>query len=250
MLSAHDKLRFDNLISDLVLHGRPEMGIGTYSEKSLHYILKNFFENDADCHEVAYKGFVADIKNKTNITEIQSTTLYGLGHKLDAFLEDSSVRLVFPIIKKRRIIWIDPVSGETKKSKRCVSDDIFSFISELIYIVDYLRDPSLTVTVITLEADDYRKLDGRGKSRKISASKVDLVPTELIDIKDMVFPADLAEFVPKSLGKFFLRQDFAKATRLRGRSLWAVLKVLEEMRIIRRIENDGRRHRYENCYDS
>ena len=245
MLSAHDKLRFDNLISDYALNGKPDQGIGTYSEKSLHYILKNFFESNNDCHEVAYKGFVADVKHGSTIMEIQTNTLYGLNNKLDAFLEDSSVRLVFPIIRKRRIVWIDPETGDAKRCARSVvGESNYSLIPELLYIIDYLRDPSLTVTVVTLEADDYRMLDGKGRDRKKSATKVDLVPTAILDMKDMVFPNDLADFVPGVLGDVFLRQDFAKVTHLRGRSLWAVLKVLEEMRVITRVENDGRRHRY------
>lgn len=245
MLTAYDKLKFDNLIRDYAIYGKPEQGIGTYSEKSLHYILKNFFEEDNDCHEVSYKGFVADVKNGTAITEIQSTTLRGLNSKLDAFLEDSSVRLVFPIIRKRRIVWIDPVTGGVKRSTRSVTgDNIYSLASELLYIVEYLRDPSLTVTLVTLEADDYRMLDGWGKDKKKSATKVDLVPTAILDMKDMIFPDDLSELIPAELGDVFLRQDFAKYTHLRGRTLWAVLKVLEEMRVIYRVENDGRRHRY------
>ncbi len=244
MLSAYDKLRFDNLISDYVLHGKPEQGIGTYSEKSLHYILKNFFESNTDCHEVSYKGFVADIKSGTNITEIQTATLRGLNKKLDAFLEDSSVRLVFPVISKRRIVWIDTETGDVQRSKRAISEDIFCLAPELLYVVEYLRDPLLTITVITLEADEYRNLDGWGRYRKNNATKVDIVPTAIVDMRDLTFPDDLAQFVPDSLGEVFLRQEYEKATRLKGRSLWAVLKMLEEMRFIRRIENDGKRHRY------
>lgn len=244
MLSAYDKLRFDNLVSDYALNGKPEQGIGTYSEKSLHYILKNFFESNTDCHEVSYKGFVADVKNGTNITEIQSTTLRGLNKKLDAFLEDSSVRLVFPVISKRRIVWIDTETGDVQRSKRTVNEDIFSLAPELLYIVEYLRDPSLIITVITIEADEYRNLDGWGRNRKNNATKVDIVPTALVDMSDLTFPDDLAQFVPDSLGEVFLRQDYAKATRLKGRALWAVLKMLEEMRVIRRVENEGKRHRY------
>jgi len=244
MLTSYDKLKFDNLITDYALHGKPEQGIGTYSEKSLHYILKNFFESDTDCHEVSYKGFVADVKNGSSITEIQSTTFRGLNNKLDAFLEDSSVRLVFPIISKRRIIWIDPETGDVQRSKRTVSEDIFTLAPELLYVVEYLRDPSLIVTVVTIEADEYRKLDGWGRYRKNNATKMDIVPTALIDVKDLDFPDDLEQFVPDSLGEVFLRQEYSKATRLKGRSLWAVLKMLEEMRVIRRVENDGKCHRY------
>jgi len=91
-------------------------------------------------------------------------------------------------------------------------------------------DPKYSVTLLIPKTDN--------------ATKMDIVPTALIDVKDLDFPDDLEQFVPDSLGEVFLRQEYSKATRLKGRSLWAVLKMLEEMRVIRRVENDGKCHRY------
>ena len=245
MLSASDRVKFENLLRDAAVLGRDSAGIGTYKEKSLHYILKNFFCPNKDFHETSYKGYIADIMKDGYITEIQSSSLSGMKGKLDAFLEENCVRIVFPIIEKRNIVWVDPESGDMKRSPRSVSsENIYVLICQLIYILDYLRDPSLTVTAVTLCADDYRLLNGRGRDRKIGAEKLDCVPTELIDIFDLVFPDDLARFIPEKLPEAFTRDEFSKATRLRGRALWAVLKVMLEMRVIVRLENDGRRYRY------
>ena len=245
MLRESDRLAFDNIVHRMAVEGREEAGIGTYKEKSLHYVLKNFFCSDSNSHEVAYKGYVADIMEDGYITEIQSSSLSGMKGKLDAFLTDNTVRIVFPIIEKRNIVWINTVTGDMKRSPRSVSgDNIYVLLRQLIYIIDYLRDPSLMITVVKLHADDYRLLDGRGKDRKIAATKVDTVPTELVDIADMVFPCDLYDLLPESLPEVFTREEIAKATRLRGRALWAVLKVFEEMRVILKTEPLGRKHRY------
>lgn len=245
MLPASDFLRFKNLIRDVAVFGRDDAGIGTYKEKSLHYILKNFFCPNKDCHETAYKGYVADIMEDGYITEIQSSSLSGMREKLDAFLDLNCVRIVFPIITKRTIVWVDPITGDMTRSQRSVTkDNMYTLIRQLIYILDYLRDPSLTITAVTLHADDYRLLDGRGKDRKKGATKLDCVPTELVSIEDMVFPDDLSHFVPETLPEIFTREEFAGAAHLRGRALWAVLKVFLEMRVISKTEPDGRRHRY------
>ncbi len=245
MLSPSDKLKFDNLVRDVAVFGRDDAGIGTYKEKSLHYILKNFFCPDKDYHETSYKGYVADIMKDGFITEIQSSSLSGMKGKLDAFLDENCVRIVFPIIMKNTIVWIDPDTGDVTRSRRAVKGhDLYELVRQLIYILDYLRDPNLTVTAVMLCADDYRMLDGRGPDRKIGAAKLDKVPTELIDIRDLVFPDDLAALVPEKLPEIFTRDEFAASVHLRGRALWAVLKVLSEMRVIVRVENDGRRHRY------
>jgi len=245
MLLPSDTLKFENLIRDAAVLGRDEAGIGTYKEKSLHYILKNFFCSDKDFHETSYKGYVADIMKDGYITEIQSSSLSGLKGKLDTFLDENTVRIVFPIIEKRTIIWVDPETGDMKRSRRSVSsENMYTLLKQLIYILDYLRDPALTITAVILHADDYRALNGRGKDRKIGAEKLDCVPTKLVDVRDLVFPDDLIEFVPEELPEVFTRDEFSKATHLRGRALWALLKVMLEMRVIVRLENEGRRYRY------
>jgi len=242
MLNASDKLRFENLIRDLAVLGRDDAGIGTYKEKSLHYILKNFFCSDKNCHEVSYKGFVADVMKDGYITEIQSSSLSGLKNKLDAFLEENCVRIVFPVIEKRNIVWVDPDTGDMKRSKRSVSrENMYVLIRELIYIIDYLRDPMLTVTAVTLHADDYRLLDGWSKDKKKGATKLDTVPSDIVSIDDLVFPQFLTRFVPENLPERFTRDDFAAASCLRGRALWAVLKVMCELRVILKTEKVARR---------
>lgn len=250
MLKTSELIKFDNLVTMCAVNGRADSGIGTYSEKSLHYILKNLFEDNADYHEVAYKGYVADVMRGEQITEIQTATLYGMKDKLEAFLADKRVRIVFPLVKKKRIIWTDPLTGESEVGKRPVKGSTeYDLLAELLYISEYLRDPSLVITIVELEADDYRLLSKGGKNRKIGARKVDTVPTKLIDIKDMEFPRDFYPLVPKHLSELFTRDEFSKATKLKARKLWAALKILEEQRIIEKGEPDGRRYRYRRCFD-
>lgn len=239
------RLRFDELLEFIAVHGKDALGIGTYSEKSLHFLLKNFFEPDRDHHEVAYKGYVADVMRDGRIVEIQTATLSGLRDKLDAFLPDACVRLVFPIRKYKSIVWMDPETGEVKNTpQRRKSESVYALLCELIYIADYLRDPNLCITMVELAVDDYRYLDGWSRDKKKGATKLDTVPTELISISDLFMPDSLFSFIPEELGDIFTRQAFSKATGLRGRALWAALKVLEEQRIIEKTEPDGKRHRY------
>ncbi len=239
------KYRFDELLNFLALNGRDSLGIGTYSEKSLHFIFKNLFEPDRDFHEVAYKGYVADVMRGRQITEIQTATLSGLRGKLDAYLTDACVRLVFPIKRYKSIVWMDPETGEVRNTpKRRKSENMYSLLCELIYIVDYLRDPNLCITAVEIAVDDYRYLDGWSRDKKKGATKLDTVPTELISITDLTIPESLFSFIPEGLEDVFSRQEFAKATGLSGRSLWAALKVLETQRVIVKTEPDGRRHRY------
>ena len=60
-------------------------GIGTYKERSQHYILKNYFEPDADLHEIPVCGFVADIKRDREIIEIQTSGFGAMRRSREAF---------------------------------------------------------------------------------------------------------------------------------------------------------------------
>ena len=71
--------------------------IGTYSEKTVHALLKQYFEPDSRYHEVKYAGYIADIKHDNRIVEIQSTQLYRLRKKLAVFCQECEVNVVYPV---------------------------------------------------------------------------------------------------------------------------------------------------------
>ena len=47
-------------------------GIGTLSEKTLHSVLKNYFEPFSENHEIKIGNYVADIVGENGIIEIQT----------------------------------------------------------------------------------------------------------------------------------------------------------------------------------
>ena len=62
------------------------MGIGTLSEKSIHRILKKFYEPDSDYYETALDGYVADIYKEGMVYEIQTANFKKMRDKLSVFL--------------------------------------------------------------------------------------------------------------------------------------------------------------------
>jgi len=57
--------------------------IGTYSEKSIHSELKNFYESDKSKQEIPVDKYIADIFNGKEIIEIQTGQFYRLKENLD-----------------------------------------------------------------------------------------------------------------------------------------------------------------------
>ena len=58
-----DQTAFDAARQKIIGKSHNDKGIGTLSEKTLHAVLKAYYEPDEDKHEVALDGYYADIFN-------------------------------------------------------------------------------------------------------------------------------------------------------------------------------------------
>ncbi len=104
--------RFYQAVYDTAAEIHERYNIGTYREKKLHLILKRYFEPDPAYHEIPCAGFIADILRDGHITEIESNSLTGLHEKLDAYLPEYTVDIVYPLAANRFVTWIDPATGD------------------------------------------------------------------------------------------------------------------------------------------
>ncbi len=222
--------------------------IGTLSEKSLHAILKYYFEPNGENHEIKLGTFYADAVGENGIVEIQTRAAYRLKQKLMYFLAVSDVTLVLPVIRKRKLIWIDPRSGEmseggrvTKRGRLC---DAFA---ELGGIINLLDNPRLHVCVMLLDVTDYKLLDGYGDKKKIRASKFDRIPDEIIKEIYLNCPEDYAELLPD--GIFDLTEDFtagelSKKLKLKSPHAYSLIHVLKKFGLAEETGLKGRAKSY------
>ena len=104
MLDEREKTRFLAVCERVIADGHASMGIGTYGEKYMHLILKHFFCEDPDCHEVGLGPFFADAMVGDTVYEIQTGGFYPLKKKLEYVFEILQVCYIFAklIAKKRR----------------------------------------------------------------------------------------------------------------------------------------------------
>ena len=99
--------RFLEALETVLIEERNREGIGRLAEKTVHATLKLYFEPDRGCHEVKVGSLVADVKNESEIIEIQTGSFTPLRRKLEAFLPNHAVRVVYPMAYTRRIVWIE-----------------------------------------------------------------------------------------------------------------------------------------------
>ena len=220
-------------------------GIGTLSEKLLHKTLKLYFAPDENNHEIEYLGSVADVKSPDGIIEIQTRCFDKLLPKLKKFLPELPVTVVHPIIKEKSIAWLNKETGECENPRKSTrrglpSDALF----ELSKIRDVLFNKNLTVILVFINATEYRMLDGWDTEHKRGATRLERIPTELVDIVRLKSSSDYVKLLPQGLSEEFYAKDFYRAARLRGRRASFSLKLLLDIGVVTRQKGEGRAYLY------
>ena len=223
--------------------------IGTYKEKTLHRVLKNYFEPDASFQEVPVEGFVADICNASGIIEIQTSGFASLQEKLEAFLPLYPVTLVFPMAKKKWISWIEPESAEIgKKNRSPKTGKLFDVVPEMIFIRKFLTHENLTVRAVLLEIEEYRMLDGRrSRSRKRGSTRYERIPVDLFEIYDFRTASDFTALLPFASDEVFTSKQLCTEMKYQGRAVSAVMRVLTDVGAIERVGKEGNAYLYRIC---
>ena len=221
------------------------MGIGTLSEKTVHSVLKNYYETNEQNHEVKIDGFVADICNGHEIIEIQTRSFDRLRKKLPVFLKHSPVTIVYPVPYLKWIHWVNPSTGEiTAPRKSPKKGSPYSIFPELYRIKNLLTSPNLRIKIVMLNMEEYRFLDGWSEDKKKGSTRCDRIPTELIDEVYISKPDDYGLLIPESLSKEFTSIDYKKASGLSRKASGIAVHILNYVGSIEKIGNKGRAYLY------
>lgn len=240
-----NKAHFYNVIYNTTFDEHERYNIGTYKEKKLHIMMKKYFEPDTEYHEIPTNGFIADIRKGDTITEIETSGFSGLKPKLEAYLGEFRVNLVYPMAAKRYISWIDPETYEISARRTSPKkENAYDALFEMVRILPYVKNENLTILAPLLEVDEYRMLDGWSRDRKKGSHRYERVPTDLYDIIEFRTDDDFRRHIPDACGEDFTVNEFAKAAKLRISDARAVIKVLEARGVVRFLGKQGRAFHY------
>ena len=241
-----DRERFLAAVEKCSGKQRDIKGIGTLGERSVHATLKAYFEPQADNTEIKIGSFVADIAGENGIIEIQTRALYRLRKKLDCFLEYTHVTVVYPVIAKKYINWLDPVTGEVVSRRLSPKrDNIYTAMGELMYLKYALDNPRFTFAAVLIEAEDMRLLDGYSKDKKRGSTKFDRYPVDILGEYWFECAEDYMMLVPPQLEGEFTSADFAKAAGIDRKLSQSTLNILTYVGAVKRV---GRRKGNEIIY--
>lgn len=243
-----DKERFLSACNEIIGKDRAKNGIGTLGEKTLHAVLKLYYEPHKDNHEIRVGSYIADIVGENGVIEIQTRQFNRLLGKLECFLEYCDVTVVYPVIRTKYLSWINMDTGEmTAKRKSPKRGTIYDAIPELYKIKYTLDNPRMNLCICIMDAEETRYLNGWSKDGKKGSSRCDRIPSELIDEVVFSSPDDYKRFIPSGLPKQYTSADFASAARISKTIAATALNILTYLGVVIRCGKQGRSILYENA---
>ena len=200
-------------------------GIGMQKERTVHSVLKFYLEPDSEQHEIPIGSFIADIyhRDPPEVLEIQTANFGNLRKKLDAFLQEMPVTVIYPIPWHKWVYWSDPETGE---------------------VSSYLCHPRLSFWPVLLDVKEYRILDGWSQDKKRGAHRIDRIPTQIGPSALIRTPQDLVRLLPP-LPHPFTAKDFLHATHFSPRASSYALSALRSAGSVTQCGTEGRSFLYQ-----
>lgn len=230
-----DTTRFLHACQFVMDSGKNQRGIGTLGEKTLHAVLKLYFEPDEAKHEISVGRYVTDIYNENGFIEIQTRQFYRLREKLSTFLEQAPVTVVYPVPALKWLSWIDEngeVSPKRKSPKQARACEI---LPELYKIKAFLGHKNLHFCIVILEVEEYRLKNGWGNDGKRGSTRFDRLPVTLLDEIWLNEPNDYGQLIPEILNENFTVKEFAKAAKLSPSKANSAVNVLLSVGALKRV---------------
>ena len=191
--------------------GAPQ-GIGTLEEKALHRAVKYYFQPDSQQREVPVPPYVADAVTPEGILEVQTRSFQRLRPKLQAFLSQGPVTVVYPVPAKKTVAWL--------------TEEV---LPELYQLGELLFHPNLRLCVLLLEVEEYRLLNGWSRDKKRGSTRFDRLPVSLLGEVWVRSPQEYGKLLPPGLPVPFTSRELGKAVGLSPKKATLAAHVLRKL---------------------
>ncbi|MFO0942596.1 MAG: hypothetical protein U0930_17810 [Pirellulales bacterium] len=212
-------------------------------ETSLHQQLKGLYATDKSKTEVVFKGFRIDaISDDGELIEIQHASLGALRDKTRELLAPRSrnrLRIVKPIIRRKKLTTVCPNTGEVLRSrmspKSCDWLDIFM---DLVHFSNVFPHKRLKLEILLVDCEEIR-IDRQAKRRRGKNYKsMDISLLEVGPSIELCNLADLLSRLPiDQLPNPFSTSHIAEALE---KPRWFAQKVAYCLRQMKAIELVGK----------
>lgn len=221
-------------------------GIGTLREKTIHSVLKYYYAPDSSYHEIKIGPYVADICVDGEIFEVQTRNFNKMREKLDYFLQEHDVTIIYPVAHTKWLSWLDMETGElSPKRKSPKTGTFYQIIPELYKIKMFISNPKLHFIISLIDVEETRYLNGWSRDKKRGSSRMDGIPVGIFDEIRIDNFSDYLLFLPDTLPERFTSKDLGKAAKIPQGSASTLLNVLLETKIIDRVGKTGNSYLYQ-----
>jgi len=218
-------------------------GIGTLSEKTLHRILKYYFEPFGDNHEIKIANYFADIVGENGIIEIQTQSFNRLKSKLTQFLEVCAVTLVYPIAIRKKVIVINENGEHIKSYTSPLKGSKYNLFDEIFYIKELLTNKKLTICLVLLNVTEYRTTEKKHKGRR-KHEKLNTIPDELVEEIYINGASGYKMFLSDNLPDGFVSRDLSNSAKIPLHRAQTMLNILTSIGTVERIGKSGNSYTY------
>ncbi len=219
-------------------------GVGTLGERTLHAVLKDYFEPNRENQEIKVGPYVADIYGSQGIIEIQTRDFNKLRKKLELFLQVAPVTVVYPVAARKWLIWLEEDGAASTRRKSPKNAGPWEVLRELYRIKPFLKAPALRFCVVGLELEEYRLKNGWGNGGKRGSTRFDRIPVSLLEEVWLECPEDYQRLIPKGLSEVFTAKEFSKAASLSSAGGTVAMNVLFETGAVCRVGKQGNSYLY------
>jgi hypothetical protein len=222
-------------------------GIGTFSEKSLHKALKQWYGRPGDQFEVSFEGFIIDILRGDLLIEIQTRHFHSLKNKLETLLPNHPVRLVHPVPKEKWIVRQSADGQFLSRRKSPRRGRVIDIFYEVIRIPGLLTHPNLSVELLLTQQDEILRDDGKGSWRRKRWSVHDRRLLEVLERTELRSVTDYSAMLPDDLPQTFTNRDLADALRCRRNLAQKITYTLQRIGGVAMAGKRGNAYLYERC---
>lgn len=217
-------------------------------ETSLHRELKSIYAGTPENTEVVFGRYRIDAIRNNELIEIQHGSLSAIRNKISALVKQHPVRVVKPIIQRKRLIKRAgkgrPVVDRRLSPKRGSILDVFH---ELVYFCRVFPHRNLTLEVPLVEVEEWR-FPGHGKRRRRRERDHQVEDQHLVhvgDVYEFKTANDLVRLMPRRLPKPFDTKQLADGLQVDRWFAQRIAYCLREMNGFRTVGKAGNALLYE-----
>lgn len=246
MQATIDQKLFSEACYQMIGALQGQNGIGTLREKTIHSVLKYYYAPNSSYHEIKIGSYVADICVDGEIYEVQTRNFNTMRAKLDFFLKEHDVTIIYPVAHTKWLSWLDMETGElTPKRKSPKTGTVYQIIPELYRIKMFISNPRLHFIISLIDVEETRYLNGWSQNKKRGSSRMDGIPVGIHDEVRIDTFCDYQIFLPDTLPEHFTSKDLGKAAKIKPERAATLLNVLLETRIVERVGKSGNSYLYQ-----